>query len=1129
MAEKSGTLQQQRNACFPTTTAQATGGCPLTGPDVAIVPMRYALDRSRYDEDPKKLKPLLKSGMWAVLPALKTRNYTLRQLYDGYVYVYDETAKTFHEYEFSATHGVLTRVQLSDADTGKDERKASGESKSHLIYPRKNKLHIAYSPVQWTWRVCEHMRSNPGSRKQWMKTLDLPSYCISMSAAETLPLVSLADAVADVDKGAVISDKRLADSAIPPYATEGKSNGKAIFSTLAADTYWTGSVPDKESALAIVLDDPIAILNDIGMQLAADQAAYEAWKQKHEHKIQIAQTVEALCGASVAPDKLPASIRGDASKTREFQRDLDAYYAQREHENTQSVLSAMGGTNTAITLPGSFKSFEMADAIKSKYGQSPTESDYQAWSDRSKWRREIDLDGAHAYIQTYQGDGEALLKNIHNTQNDFQALAKYVGNDPLRLFIDTTNKKQLLYLQETVASLLSIYCQDANSSIWLAKEDANAESLFGTVRYGFSPALKDALDTQANLLLNGMGDMTTLATRVGEFNSVLNQDGFAEKPWMQALKKPVQDTFKALRELASKEGKATAESILIALIPSDSRMALGKNQNISALIRNLMIGQVLINSPDRPAIDIKVSEKLRTWKNEWLLLNKKIADTRKQWIYPDRPGKRKNLARVLQQQEAKLQMHELNMPGILDYQNNKYAELLRAEIKNFASSRADVVKNWQAKAKAWSEKWGLNAGAIVWGVVLLNFINTALTYRDLTKDGQFSKKDVAKISYGLGYSFNLLMAVFVETPWKTIKNAAPVLIDEVEVGILSRSAAFWTAEGKAAWAATVRAFSRRMVAMGAFAVISTILEIWDIQDDYGNARSSEEKAAMWVKGLAVFGMGIAGIAQLLTGVTLAGDMVVLVMNPWFAVAMLVLGAVYLAATLALNYFKSDGVGWWLRKCCWSRSKELQYQSTLEGQAEEKRALLEIQLSPQIYVKSTFDTKRVFRGRFGYQNEEVLNGAWVHLRLPSAVRGQLIQFNVIDSKRILPLLPVRKMDDPVQDPFLDKGQFTGTNAFGTDTNSPYTADVRAARFPPMPASGQDIVWRTWIPVDKSADFIELQIWYPTNVLAAGVEDQGYLYQLELDKVGSTSVDGLSITELQVKSVSRKGAMILAVAE
>jgi len=1129
MADKSGTPQQNRNACFPTTPANATGGCPLSGPDVAIIPMRYALDRSRYDENPKKLKPLLKTGKWAALPALKTRGYTLRQLYDGYVYVYDETAKTLHEYEFSAGNGVLTRIKLTDADTGKDERKDTGESKNHLIYPRKNKLHIAYSPKQWTWRICEHMRSNPGSRKQWMKALDLPGYCISMSAPGALPLLSVADAVADVDKGAIVSDKRLADSAIPPLAPAGKSNGKPVFSTLAADVYWTGSVPDKESALIIAIDDPLAVLNDLGMQLAADQAAYKSWQQEHEHKIQIAQTVETLCGANIAPDKVPVSTRGDATKTREYQRDLDAYYAQRESEERQAVLDGMSGSPSLLMLPDRFKAVDMGKAIKTKYGALPAESDYQDWAARGKWRGEVDLDGAHSYIQSHQRNGETLLKHVHDSQDDFQCWATYMGTEPLRLFFDTTSTKHLHYLQEVIVHLLFVYGQDIRASAWLAKEDVNATSLFGTVRYGFSPGLKDALDIQANLLLNGMGDMTTLATRAGELNAMLNQEGFAEKAWMKALKEPVQNTFKAIRELASKEGKATAEAILMALVPSDSRMAMGKGQNIGALIRNLLIGQVLINSADRPAIDTQVAEKLKAWKREWLQLNKQINDTRKQWLYPDRNGQRKSLARTLQAQEAKLQIHELKMPGILDYKNNKYAELLREEIRKFTLSRGDVAKNWSAKAKAWTEKWGMNAGAITWGVIILNFINTAITYRDLTKDGEFSKKDIAKVSYGLGYSFNLLMAVYVETPWSAVKNAKPILIDNVEVGILSRSAAYWTAEGKTVWGAAVRGFSRGMIAMGAFAVVATVLEIWDIQDEYADAKSSEEKAAMWVKGLAVFGMGIAGIAQLLTGLTLSGDLVLLVMNPWFAVAMLVLGAVYLAATMALNYFKHDGVGWWLRKCCWSISADSKHIDTVTGQAEEKRALLEIQLSPQIFVKSTFEQKQIFNPRIGYVPVTTQNGAWIHLQLPSALRGHLIQFNIIDSKRPFSILPVKKMDDPVQDPFLDKGQFESVSVFGKATNKSPESNSSIARFPPMPPAGEDIVWKTWVPVSDNADYIEFQIWYPTQVLATGAGDQGYLYQLELDATGKKLADGLSTTQLQVKTSSRAGAMILAVAE
>ncbi|WP_328589795.1 toxin VasX, partial [Pseudomonas coronafaciens] len=102
MTDKNGTRQQRRAACFAKTPATATSLCPFRGPNVAIVPVRYALDRSRYDVAPGQLKPLPKDGKWARQQPLKTRSHTLRQLYDGYVYVFDETADTLHKYAVSA-------------------------------------------------------------------------------------------------------------------------------------------------------------------------------------------------------------------------------------------------------------------------------------------------------------------------------------------------------------------------------------------------------------------------------------------------------------------------------------------------------------------------------------------------------------------------------------------------------------------------------------------------------------------------------------------------------------------------------------------------------------------------------------------------------------------------------------------------------------------------------------------------------------------------------------------------------------------------------------------------------------------------------------------------------------------
>ncbi|WP_122572311.1 toxin VasX [Pseudomonas viridiflava] len=1126
MTDKSGTHTQRRAATFAKTPATATSLCPFRGPDVAIVPVRYALDRSRYDTAPQKLKPLLKGSRWAVMPKLKTRSYTLRQLYDGYVYVYDETAETLHEYAVSAASGNLSHIVWTDAQLGSDQRSGGSDAKPFLLYPRNNLLRIAFSAQQWTWRICEHLRSNPASRTSWMKMLDLKRYCMTMAEPHTLPLNRIAEAVADIDKEHAVEDNRFADSAIPTHESSSEEN-QPLFSPIGADVFWQGSVEHQNSSLLIALDDPLAIFNDLGMQLAADQAAYRNWQAEHEHKLQIAQTVTTLCGAESEPEKLPASVRDNAALTHQYLSDVEAYFEQCMFEQEQI------GNNTApggvLLLPDIFKSPEMRRSIEMRYGSAPSDDALQAWKDRQKWRREVDLSGARQYLQQHLPTGDTLLQQVRDTQSDFRQWSTHLGTEPLKLFVDTTHPESLLYLQTVMLNLQIIYAQDNAASAWLAEQEANDSSLFGTLRYGFSPALKHALHQEANALLNGLGDITNLATRIGELNGTLNHQGFADKPWMKALKQPVQDTFKALGQLASNAGKATFESILLAWVPIDSRLAVGKQQNIVVLIRTLLIGQILLDSKARIAIDQKMFTKLKSWISEWRVLNKQISDTRRSWLYPTAYNPRKSIASHLRALEQELRLHELSMPSLLDYQNNQYAKQLQDEIRLHFQSGKAITKEWLGTARRWLDGLGGIAGSITWGVIMLNFINTAFTYRDLTRDGDFSAKDIGKVTYGLGYSFNLLMAVFVEAPWAVIRDATPLSVGGYNIGILDKSAAYWKARGNAVWGDAIRGFRVSMVAMGGFGLAAVTLEIFDVADDFYAAKTPEEKNVIIVKGISVFTMGVGSTFQLMGGLSPASAFATVAMSSWFSVALLIIGSIYLFTTMTLNYFKQDSVGWWLRKCCWSRTLDYRYAETAQGEHEEVRALMEIKLSPQVYVKSTVYYENRYLGKGDHYSVAVQNGAGVQVHLPNLIRGQSVHFNIVSSKRPWGVLPVEKIDDPLHQTFLDRGQFRKAEQFGKLTNTPLGKASEDFTYPLMPPDNEDLIWETWVPLDKDATYLELQIWYPASLLDPGEEDRSYLFQMQLSPKGDTAIDGLAAVELEVKTSNRAGTLTLEVAE
>ncbi|PBP96781.1 hypothetical protein CCL17_22280, partial [Pseudomonas congelans] len=98
---------------------------------------------------------------------------------------------------------------------------------------------------------------------------------------------------------------------------------------------------------------------------------YRNWQAEHEHKIQIAQTVAALCGAESEPEKMPASVSGNTALTHQYLSDVEAYFEQCFFEQEQI------GNNTApggvLLLPDVFKSPEMRRSIEMRYGSAPSD------------------------------------------------------------------------------------------------------------------------------------------------------------------------------------------------------------------------------------------------------------------------------------------------------------------------------------------------------------------------------------------------------------------------------------------------------------------------------------------------------------------------------------------------------------------------------------------------------------------------------------------------------------------------------------------------------------------------------------------------------------------------------------
>ncbi|WP_397452747.1 hypothetical protein [Pseudomonas sp. NA-150] len=184
---------------------------------------------------------------------------------------------------------------------------------------------------------------------------------------------------------------------------------------------------------------------------------------------------------------------------------------------------------------------------------------------------------------------------------------------------------------------------------------------------------------------------------------------------------------------------------------------------------------------------------------------------------------------------------------------------------------------------------------------------------------------------------------------------------------------------------------------------------------------------------------------------------------------------------------------------------------VSGHMEEKRAFLEIQLSPMLYIKPTYGTKLIYVHPNGYQKFPVQNGAWVQLYLPVELRGSLVGTNLTASHRPLYVLPVETIDESLQEPFIKHGVIVESGLLGHTPDHIETNGPNEGRYE-MPPEGEGVVWQTWVPLTEAAQFIEMQVWYSPEILASSEGDRGYRFQLELDKEGVSDEKSTRLTSL-----------------
>ena len=1075
--------QNARDTEFEDKPLDSAAMCPLNI-EAAIFPVRYAIDESadhqadtvgaseteEADPTPQGPHPLPESWRGASHPELNTRTYCLRQLRDGWLYVWDETDETFHEYRIEGHQ--FTRIPwLEGIGTEQpDERTGGGETRPYLLYPCRSRIWLAYSSVQWTWRICEHMRSNASSRARFMRPLSIRSAVEAPeSTSHVGPLTELGQHVADITPQGAVRDfeSTTVMTRQPEEGDAGSGNGaheeggtseneaqKREYPTLVykpeiSQGAVLGQVPNKDEAIFVALDDDLGMVNDLTMQLLGIEAAYEMFEDEHGHRLKTALMVQRLCG--ISESELPEGVPDDPEQQRQAIEALGDYY---ELKRKQDKRGNRPGPNP---LPGQLGEQE---AELRELGIEPeTDTDAEAWQSKLIWRNDVRYDEALAFIQARQPELERLERQREQCRADLITWLDRLPLSAQELCFDGCNVRQTQALIEWSELVVNALGASEDGQAWLTERGRAHDHLIGLAAFNFSPELAEALTTIAgNFYETGeadgleVSDATNAASRANEAKAVLGLEQVRNSRVYQALAPHVRRFQEALVEAVNASAKAAWEKVAYQLLPATGA---GDSVNLQpwsrGLARNLQAAQVHPDNIARGTQLVRTGDyeaRHRTWRGEKKKRQNRLQGLRESLKRPSAPHERAAQIRNLNSEQQALEELATREPKRIVAQQSgsgggpaetlgydELREQARLKLEQGAAAARARMNNWM-------NRFGGGLPLLVAGLNLFNVGATLMTIQREGLDDHHAKSLVS----GLGYTTSAVMALWVMPYWH--KHAERVgSLGKGVAELAKRGVSEWRAAGNTAFARTAAKLTTRVAGMAAFGAIGAAVEAWQIRGDIGNATSSEEISALYTKAGSTLGM--LAIASAQTVGALLGKATfsfAWVMSAWVLIPVLIVGVVYFFASYMASYFHREGIRLWLYRCNWGVAPK--WRATDEEQAAEWRALMETLSQPEVQLKPA---------RHVSMGPSPVQGYWLSIEFPALLAGAQVSLSSNASRG-----------------------FWATAQAIEQRQKPPTGDLPAAvdYAPETPRT-----WLAWVPRELGAHDapFTLRVTYPADVL------------------------------------------------
>ncbi|HCZ9035530.1 TPA: hypothetical protein O4F91_002132 [Vibrio alginolyticus] len=969
-----------------------------------FIPVRYAIDQLETEETQPFGLPEEWKGQG---PAkLNTVGYTLRQLRDGWLYVYDAINKSLDEYEIKGTQ--FTLYKLGESESPKSEQRGTPQdAKPFLTYVNGSVLSICFSEHRWTWHTFMRVLNNPSNHIDRMQTIVLSS---NENQHNIAPIDKLTQ-VADIESSAV-DDGRFADSGIATKADEDGS----VFKPVAVESDLTSAIPEEESGYLVAIKDYAADIQDMSLHFVGAASPYRLFTDQFSNQWNLMQTAMQLCmfGASDEID-MPASVKRNGEELS-FYTDMADYYDSSHQldlaeQNKSSVQSGYPAKFSAGAIEShQHTQSDIAKAIQDKYRISASRfGKYEQWIATERWRQQLNWKQMLSEMQELSEQKETMLAQVVSVKRDFIAVMESLTPHHLERTFD-------LYSEDTQYSLYQLHKQAVESFTlviqeedrqWAESQWEKPTSLLALYASGFSRSLfkvmekniTEALDEQSivsgnpdpdNQLMDQISDTSNRVNMYSKIMDFVSNPNTAETAFLKDIAKGFQELdiiFKsaigALAKGVVEFGVSMTSQVSISLMPVFAKPLNRHSYYLFAVIAEHMAHNMPVTIKEGYARDFK---KWKTRVNDYLIKLEKndaiIADFQK--------NNRKADSKYTTALKNKKTIKKALAVATLEYP--QYIELPDDLPQRTIELRTRIVMNKLNDLNKLFE----NAGGLGFLALIFNCIALGDAMSSIQDTGLMSSDEFLDIQQKLFYTVNAWTGVRTGKLWEKVKGEPRLRSHSYNVlkKLVNRNEDTF----KNLNLDDLKVFNKWLAITGALGALASGIEAyrsWQSADKvYG-----QEKYLHVANSLVLTAMSAVGIFQVYGGLTGQFALNLSFGGPITA-GLVILTIAYLAINYKLNKLKQDDFQKWLDKLPWgyhpTRTQWSQSSSLPEREKHNsalvQQALFDLQSiiqQPTVYHQPI----EKVQAYPGYTHRELI-GLEVHIQLPrrAATNGITLRTN-----------------------------------------------------------------------------------------------------------------------------------------